>query len=200
MYALFVLWPLVADRSSTRSTAGTASARAMGRARRTTRRSSPTPICSACSITRCELIMFFSFIPVLSGSSSQRHPPDRGRRGSAPSPGRCCSCRRSSRSSPRASSGAGCCRRPASSTRCLSAVGLGGVTRAWLGDFDTALPAVGADRRLGAARAVHRAAAHRHDARSTRRCTKRPGSTAPGWSGSSVASRCRACATRSASA
>ena len=25
----------------------------------------------------------------------------------------------------------------------LSAIGLGGVTRAWLGDFDTALPAVG---------------------------------------------------------
>ena len=38
------------------------------------------------------------------------------------------------------------------------------------------------DRSLGAPRALHGAAARRHDARSTRRCTRRPSSTAPGSS------------------
>ena len=56
---------------------------------------------------------------------------------------RCCSSRRSCRWSRRVSRGAGSCRRPVWSTRCCRAVGFGGVTRAWLGDFGTALPAVG---------------------------------------------------------
>ncbi len=39
--------------------------------------------------------------------------------------------------------GAGCCPCPVSVNQVLTAIGLGDLTRAWLGDFDTALPAVG---------------------------------------------------------
>ena len=89
-------------------------------------------------------IVFFSFIPVVLGllvaSLIRRVATGRAR---ARPRGRCSSCRRSSRSSRRASCGAGCCPRPASSTRSSTAIGLGGITRAWLGDFDLALPAVG---------------------------------------------------------
>ena len=39
--------------------------------------------------------------------------------------------------------GSGSCRTTGVVNQILSAIGLGGVTRAWLGDFDFALPAVG---------------------------------------------------------
>ena len=70
-------------------------------------------------------------------------PADRREPAGAASPARCCSCRRSSRWSRPASCGAGCSRPTGLVNQLLSPVGLGGVTRAWLGDFDTALPAVG---------------------------------------------------------
>ena len=45
----------------------------------------------------------------------------------------------------------------------LDAIGLGGVTRAWLADFGLALPAVGRHRRMGPAWTVHHPAAHGHE-------------------------------------
>ena len=80
----------------------------------------------------------------------------------------------------------------------LTAVGLGGLTRAWLGDFDTALPGRRPHRHLGPARILHRAASGRHDkdrpgavrVREDRRSELVPGVRRR--------SRCRACGTRSA--
>ena len=82
----------------------------------------------------------------------------------------------------------------------LTAIGLGDVATAWLGDFDAALPAVGSDRGLGPARVLHRPAADRHG--QDRRRSVRVGPDR--WRGlasrNSGRSRSRASAMRSASA
>ena len=110
----------------------------------TTSRCSPTPTCSRSIVQRVRPDRLLQLHP---GRARARmaatirriaaEPFGAGRRGP------CSSCRRSSRWWRPASRGAGCCPRPVWSTRCSRAIGLGGVTRAWLGDFDTALPAVG---------------------------------------------------------
>ena len=128
------------------------------------------------------LVVFFSFIPVALGLvvASVIHRVATGRLGRLPGP--FCSCRRSSRSLRPGSSGAGCCRSPGWSTRSSRPSDSARSRRAWLGDFDWALPAVGHHRYLGAAGLLHRPAVDRHDARSTRRSTSRRGSTAPAGS------------------
>ena len=111
----------------------------------TTSRSSPNPSSLELIGNAFQLILYFSSIPVGLGLAVAAVIRGWHRAGSARHARRapCCSCRRSFRSSPPASPGAGCSPRTASSTRCSRPSAWAGVTRGWLGDFDSALPAVG---------------------------------------------------------
>ena len=143
MYAAFVLVPLAHDRPVLDAALERDRAADVRRPRQLRRRCSPTPTSSASSSTPSSSSSSSASSRWCSGCSSRRSSGASRPGRSAPRRGRCCSCRRSSRSSRRASCGAGCCPRPASSTRSLDAIGLGGITRAWLADFGLALPAVG---------------------------------------------------------
>ena len=72
----------------------------------------------------------------------------------------------------------------------LRAVGLGGITRGWLGDFDFALPALGLVGTLGRCSASASCCSSPASRRSRHRSTRRRASTAPGACASSSPSRC----------
>ena len=116
----------------------------VGRSRRTTRRVLSDPDLRETILNAFRLVVFFSFIPVTLGlRRRERDPPGRdraARRGRTDRPVPAAG-HAAGRSRHHLGLAAGAAR--ASSTRLLSAIGLGDVTRAWLGDFDTALPAVG---------------------------------------------------------
>ena len=142
-YAAFVIYPLI-TASSTRSTSGTASAPRRGSASPTTSGSSPTRRCSAPIGNAFDPDRLLHDHPGRRGPrAGHAHPLDEARavleRSRRPS----CSCRRSSRSPQPVSPGRGCTRRPAPSTRSSTRSASAACSRPWLGDFQTALPAVG---------------------------------------------------------
>ena len=141
MYALFVLQPL-ARRSSTRSIAGTASARRPGSAWRTTARSSTTPICSARSSTRSSSSCSSASSPCPRARRRQRDPPRRHR----PAGAIARTVLFLPQVIPLVAAGiiwGWLLSLSGLVNQTLGAIGLDGITRAWLGDFDWALPAVG---------------------------------------------------------
>ncbi len=132
--------------SSTRSTRGTASRRRSGSGSTTSRPSSATPTLLSVLGHAFQLIIFFSGDPGRARPGRRDADAATWRRAASARSraNRAVPARRSSRSSRPASPGAGCSRRTGVVNQVLSAIGLGGVTRAWLGRFrDLALPAVG---------------------------------------------------------